>query len=529
TLPGAYTEVVDVGNRTTFSVGGLTEGRIYYFAVKAYNTAGLVSGPSNEVWAWLSGLPPLPPLPPFPTVPPLPTEPTEPTEPAQPPSSSAHVSYFAEGIEANLFETRFALLNPTDEPSSVTMIFEDDRGERHARAMALPPHTRATVTGRQIPELAGRGFSTLVESNGDVIVDRTVSWGAGRYGAHLETGLPTPSTKWYLTEGIAWSGLFDLFYLVQNPNASPAEIAVTYLLANGQAPQVRRYTAAPHSRLTIWVNGEGDPLSHAELSAIVESTNGVPVIAERALYLSGQGQAFLSGSASAGVTAPAKRWFFGEGATGAYFDMFLSLANPNDEAATVRATYLLPMGRTARRTYTLRPRSRKTVYVDQEGADLEQTSVSTILESTNGVSFLAERSMWWPGPTAANWYESHSTVGATKTSTRWAIAEGEVGGAAETQTYVLVANTSAGQRKARVTLLFEDGSRTSRTYTLPAKSRTDIPIARDFPESEGRRFGALVESIGAEPAQLVVEHAIYWNTGGKLLSAGGAALGSPLP
>jgi hypothetical protein len=524
TLPGTYTEEIDVGKRTTFTVSDLTAGRIYYFAVKAYNTAGLVSAPSNEVWAWLPGLPELPPLPPFPTTPPLPTEPTSP-----PSSSTTHIGYFAEGIQASLFETRFALLNPTGESSSVAMLFEDESGKQYTRALTLPPHTRATVTSREIPELAGRGFATRVESSAAVIVDRTVSWGAGRYGAHLETSLPRPSTKWYLTEGVAWNGLFDLFYLVQNPHASPAEIAVTYLLPQGQEPEVRRYTAAPHSRLTIWVNGEGDPLSHAELSAVVESTNGVPVIAERALYLSGQGQAFLSGSASAGVTAPATQWFFGEGATGTYFDMFLSLANPNDDAAEVRATYLLPTGRTVRRTYTLQPRSRKTVYVDQEGGGLDQTSVSTILESTNGVSFLAERSMWWPGPTAASWYESHSTVGATKTSTRWALAEGEVGGAANAQTYLLVANTSPTPGKARVTLLFEDGSRVSRTYELPARSRTDIPVARDFSESEGQRFGALVESVGAEPAQLVVEHALYWNTAGRFLAAGGAALGSPLP
>ncbi|MPY86504.1 MAG: hypothetical protein GEU99_01110 [Luteitalea sp.] len=531
TFPGNYTEDVDVGNRTTFTVTDLAAGPIYYFVVKAYNTADQLSSPSNEVWAWVSGT--IPPLPPFPTLPSLPSFPRPASPPAttQPPqsSSASNLGYFAEGVEADVFQTRFALLNPTDEPAAVVMVFEDEEGTQHTRGLELGPRTRGTVETHDLPELAGRGFSTRVESDAPVVVDRTVAWGVGRYGAHLETSLPTPSTRWYLTEGIAWNGLFDLFYLVHNPHNTAAEITVTYLLAGGQAPQERHYTVQPQSRLTIWVNREGHPLSNAELSAIVQSTNAVGVIAERALYLSGPGEPFMSGSASAGVTAPSTRWFFGEGATGDYFDLFLSLANPHDTASEVRATYLLPTGRTVERTYTLQPRSRKTVYVDREGDGLEQTSVSTILESTNGVSFLAERSMWWPGPTAATWYESHSTVGATETSTRWAVAEGEVGGAASTQTYLLVANTSRTAGEARVTLLFEDGSSATRTYALPAQSRTDIPVARDFPESENQRFGAMVESVGPTPAQLVVEHALYWNANGRFLSAGGAALASPLP
>lgn len=45
---GNYTSTVQVGNTTTTSVSGLTEGKTYYFAVYAYNTAGLKSAPSNE-------------------------------------------------------------------------------------------------------------------------------------------------------------------------------------------------------------------------------------------------------------------------------------------------------------------------------------------------------------------------------------------------------------------------------------------------------------------------------------------------
>lgn len=45
---GAYTGQVDVGNKTQFTLLGIPAGT-YFFVVKAYNSAGLISDPSNEV------------------------------------------------------------------------------------------------------------------------------------------------------------------------------------------------------------------------------------------------------------------------------------------------------------------------------------------------------------------------------------------------------------------------------------------------------------------------------------------------
>ncbi|MDF0665600.1 MAG: fibronectin type III domain-containing protein [Nitrospira sp.] len=46
--PHRYTRTINVGNATTSTVNSLTVGRMYYFAVTAYNSAG-ESAPSNEV------------------------------------------------------------------------------------------------------------------------------------------------------------------------------------------------------------------------------------------------------------------------------------------------------------------------------------------------------------------------------------------------------------------------------------------------------------------------------------------------
>jgi hypothetical protein len=49
TASGDYTQTTDVGNTTRTVISNLTDGTTNYFAVTAYNTAGLESAPSNEV------------------------------------------------------------------------------------------------------------------------------------------------------------------------------------------------------------------------------------------------------------------------------------------------------------------------------------------------------------------------------------------------------------------------------------------------------------------------------------------------
>jgi hypothetical protein len=49
TAPSTYTNVVDVGNATQATIGGLIESKRYYFMVTAVDALGVESIPSNEV------------------------------------------------------------------------------------------------------------------------------------------------------------------------------------------------------------------------------------------------------------------------------------------------------------------------------------------------------------------------------------------------------------------------------------------------------------------------------------------------
>jgi alpha-tubulin suppressor-like RCC1 family protein/Tol biopolymer transport system component len=447
------------------------------------------------------------------------------------PQPSAFTRYLAEGATSAFFDARLALLNPGVMDTTAVLTFSRAGRSGVQTSLTVPARTRRTVSPKDLAGLSTAEFSTRVDSNQLLVVDRTMSWDAANgYGAHAETAVTAPALTWYLAEGSTVGG-FNLFYLLQNPNATAAEVLVRYLRPSG-APLEKTYALAPASRTNIWVNleefpGIGQALAHVDVSAVVEVTNGQPIIVERAMYLDMAGQNFGAGHESAGVTAPQTAWFLAEGATGPYFDLFVLLANPNDTAAQVEATYLLPDGSTLTKPYAVAGNTRFNIWVDYEDARLADTAVSTTIRSLNDVPVVVERAMWWPG-TFSEWHEAHNSPGATVTGTTWAMAEGEVGGARAVETYVLLANTSSTAGTVKVTLLFEDGVADERTFTVAGNSRFNVDVGHEFPSASGKRFGAVVESLGATPAQIVVERAMYWNALGQRWAAGTNALATKI-
>lgn len=433
--------------------------------------------------------------------------------------------YFAEGATGSFFDTEIALLNPTRQPARVRLTFQRGDGVVVPHELTLPPTTRATVNPELLPGLAGADLATVVESDGPIVADRTMRWDASGYGSHAETSLAQPQTVWYFAEG-ATTGDFSLFYLLQNPSATPAQVEIRYLRPAPLAPIVKTYTVGATSRRTIFVNDEDPALGEAEISAVVTATNGVPIIAERAMYTHAGGRIFGAGHESAGIAAPATQWFLAEGATGSFFHLFILVGNPNGVAAELEFRYLLADGRVITRRRTAAANSRLTVGVHTEDPALASAAVSTIVTATNGVPVLVERAMWWPA--TGGWHEGHNSAGAVQTGTRWAMADGLVGGPAAAQTFILLANTGATAAAVRVTLVFEDGTTTARTFAVAATSRFNVQVGVEFPQARDRRFGAIVESLGAPPAPLVVERAIYHDAQGVVFAAGSNALATRL-
>jgi uncharacterized repeat protein (TIGR01451 family) len=438
----------------------------------------------------------------------------------------------AEGAQNAFFDVRLALLNVSARAARILIRHLQPGGTVVTRYTVLEPGRRLTLGRDELTGLTSPDFSTVVESDEPVVLDRTMTWGGG-YGSHAETGVADASTTWYLAEG-STSGEFALFYLLQNPTATATVATIRYLLPLGQAPIERTYSLPPNSRTTIPVDDQGGILASSDVSAVI--TASVPIVVERAMYRSTPTQVFAAGHNSAGVTAPATSWFLAEGATGPFFDCFILLANPNDQATTATIDYLLSDGRTFSKPYALPANGRVTVWIDSEQIPagsgirpLDNVAVSSTV--TAPIPIIVERTMWCPSPTTSSdfWTEAHNSPGATVTGTRWALAEGEVGGPQGAETYILIANTSAAAGTARVTLYFEDGTNVVRTFDLLPRSRRTVNASVDFPAAAGRRFGALVESLGAPAAQIVVERAMYTSPGGAIWTAGTNALGARVP
>lgn len=439
--------------------------------------------------------------------------------------------YLAEGATGTFFDTRIALVNPNPAATAhVQLRFLPEDGIVKSTDLIMPPQSRRTVFVDDVPGMASAAFSTVVESDTPVVVDRTMTWAGGEsYGSHAETSVAGPALQWYFAEG-ATHGSFDLFYLIQNPSPTQtAQVTASYLPLSGAAIE-RTYEVLPNHRLTIQADAIPG-LAAAEFAAAFTVTNNMPVIVERAMYLSTPDQTWAGGHDSAGATALATRWFLAEGATGGFFNTFVLVGNPGAADAEVRLSYLPADGNVIVRSHTVPAHGRLTVNIATESPALEQTTMSTIVESTNAVPVVVERAMWWPA-NGQGWYEGHDAMATTETGTTWALADGEAGGPLGAKTYVLVATTADGPAtdSVRLTVFRENGGPLTRTYPnlLTPNRRFTFDIDGEFPELTGQRFGVLVETLNQMP--VVVERAMYSNdTHGVFYAAGTDVVGTRLP
>ncbi len=170
-----------------------------------------------------------------------------------------------------------------------------------------------------------------------LVVERTMFWDGSAYGGHTETAVQSPATKWYFAEGS--QGFFDTYVLLANSNVVTANVTVTFLLEN-TAPFVTTVQVGPTAR-GGFCTCEYSELQLTSFGIIVDSDQ--PIIAERAMYF-GSNPFWTAGHESAGVTAPSPSWFLAEGRTGPFFDEWVLISNPNDEAAAVDVQFVTSSG-----------------------------------------------------------------------------------------------------------------------------------------------------------------------------------------
>jgi hypothetical protein len=369
--------------------------------------------------------------------------------------------------------------------------------------------------------VANAAFGVELAGNEAVAADRTTVWNIGGREAHSEHAVEK-STSWYFAEG-ATTGGFSLFYLLTNPNAQPATATVRFLRQVG-TPIERQVVIPGYARATIPVNTADPGLAVADLGGVV--TADLPIVAERSMYLSSPTRTWEAGHGGTGVTAPATRWFFGEGATGDFFDAWILLSNPGTTDATVDVRYVADSGADVTRSHTVPAGRRVTIRVVDEDPSMRNTSFATFVTSTNTVPVVAERAMWWRA-IEGRWTAGHVGVGFSAGGTRWVTADGVAAADGSNDTYALISNTENRAGMLKVTALFSDGTAPiEKLYAIGPNQRFTIRGRQHFPEVVGKGYSFVIESIGATPVDVVVDHSTYFNIDGRFWAAGTTSPGS---
>jgi hypothetical protein len=419
-----------------------------------------------------------------------------------------------EGSTGGFFTTDVLIANPNSTEVQADVRFLKSSGESVSMPIQfLPAKSRLTIPVNTVPGLENEGpVSTVVtsESGAPLLVERTMFWDNTSYGSHGAVAQEGASTRFLFGEGS--QGFFNTFVLLANNNAEAATANLQFLPEGGLVV-TREVNLPPRSRTTI---GAGDipELASSSFSITVDAT--LPISAERAMYF-GDAPLFKGGHDSPGVTLPATRWFFGEGATGVFFDTFFLLGNPSTRTANVQMTYQMTGGGTVVVNRTVPPFGRTTLNAAFEDPALAGTTFALAITSDEPI--IAERSMYWDR-SVGEWYEAHNSFGVNEPGMKWGFAEGRAGTARGFRTYILVGNTTDEESQIKLTFLRSDPEAAPlvKTYIIPANSRVTIDVTGEFPQLLDQEFGALIEVIQGSP--IIVERSLYSASGGQIFGAG---------
>lgn len=430
-----------------------------------------------------------------------------------------HTYVLAEGATGSFFSTDLLLANPHPAAVAVAIDFLRGDGTVVPHTLTVPAQQRVTVGVDAIPGLESASMAAVVTAHDyPIVVERTMRWNEDGYGASTEKAAAALSRTWYFAEGS--QGFFSTFLLLVNPQATSNDVTVRFLRESG-GPYTRTYTMAPRQRLTIDAGALPELVGR---SFGIEVTFVDPGMAERSMYF-GTRALWEAGHESAGAPAPATAWYLAEGATGAFFETFILVANPSSTAADITMTFL-PEGKApVAHTYQVPANGRLTVNI--EATDTALANVSAIgTRVTSTVPVVVERSQYWPW-SPGQWYEAHNSFGQTETATHWGLAEGRVGGATGYKTYVMLTNADA-TNAAVVGLKFlrEGAAPVVKTFTIAPASRLTVDVGgAQVPEISEGAFG--VDIVSSRP--ISVERAVYWNANGEFWAAGTLAAATRLP
>jgi len=304
--------------------------------------------------------------------------------------------FLPEGSSNWGFETWLLIQNPNADAATCHVVYMVEGIGPKVVDHVVPAHSRASFN--MLSEIGKADASIMVLSDMGVIPERSMytHWvipggqDARREG-HDSIGTASPANDFYLAEGsTAWG--FTTYVLIQNPNATKANVTLTYMTNSGPVSDPT-FSMPPNSRKTVRVNDKHPGL---DLSTKVHSDK--PIVAERSMFWSsvaGMGQATHD---SIGTSSAHADWYLpdGEVTPGDGTETYTLVQNPNTTPVTVRVSYLNQGGKNnVVFTDIVGAYSRKTYNMADKYAPETSASASIMVESlTSGKNIIVERSMY---------------------------------------------------------------------------------------------------------------------------------------
>ncbi len=181
--------------------------------------------------------------------------------------------YVAEGYTGHT--VRLAIMNPNDSPARVQLTYLTDRSDNRTVTVDVGPRSRQTVLANTSLQ-AGTNFSTIVDSNLPVVVQRTSILPEGT-GGHSSLATAAPAKTWFLPEG-STADPFQEYVAVANPNPTSVNLRVTLMSDSGES-KVLEYTVLTLSRFSLDIN---QLMPNRAVSIRMDADQ--PIAVERTMY-----------------------------------------------------------------------------------------------------------------------------------------------------------------------------------------------------------------------------------------------------
>jgi hypothetical protein len=274
-------------------------------------------------------------------------------------TSGSRTWYFTDGRTAVNASDVITLFNPYPIDSIVDLTFTTDQGLEapgEFQALDVPAnglidvdlgtHLRrrssiaTVVTARSGHVVAWQTRAVTAVPSGTPVLAADGSAPAGAIdpaspvpGVDVSLGAPQPATSWVWPDGIAGNGV-DEEYDIYNPGPGTAQVQLALDLDQGTAEPFT-LTIGAEQVSTVISDEQARVPAGVTHSAVVRSTNGVPVVATREVAASSPSPHVGLGSLL-GEQQAAPSWLFAGGSVTSSVDESLVLYNPGDQA--VRAS-----------------------------------------------------------------------------------------------------------------------------------------------------------------------------------------------